>query len=586
MLSRVTGALRVVRRAWGLAGPYWRSEERWRARILLAVIVALTLLLVFFSVLLNDWNRRFFESLQNKDFAAFGPLLLEFSVIVALYIVAAVYRRYFTLMLQMRWRIWLTHRFLERWLSQHVYYRLEVADRRTDNPDQRIAEDLRLFTSNTLDLSLGLLGSVVTLVSFVAILWAISGPLTFALGTLNVEIPGYMVWVALLYALVGSGLTHLVGRPLIPLSFQQQRLEADFRFNLVRLRENAEGVALYGGETVERENLSDRFERIRANWWQLMRFTKNLTFLTVGYAQIADIFPILVAAPRYFQGLISLGVLTQTAQAFGQVQGSLSWFVDNYSELATWKATVDRLLTFQEAMDVATAQTEGIRVSRDGAGEVRAEQLSVALPSGRVLVSDADLALAPGHRVLITGPTGSGKSTLFRALAGIWPFGTGRVEVPERARILFLPQRAYMPIASLREAVTYPAPAGTFDDATIVEALQATGLPALAGRLDEVQHWGLLLSGGELQRLAIARAILHRPDWLFLDEATAALDESAESQLYTLLRERLPSAAIVSIAHRPRVGAFHETRFALASDGARSVLQPVAAGDGQAELTV
>ena len=586
MLSRVTGALRVVRRAWGLAGPYWRSEERWRARILLAVIVALTLLLVFFSVLLNDWNRRFFESLQNKDFAAFGPLLLEFSVIVALYIVAAVYRRYFTLMLQMRWRIWLTHRFLERWLSQHVYYRLEVADRRTDNPDQRIAEDLRLFTSNTLDLSLGLLGSVVTLVSFVAILWAISGPLTFALGTLNVEIPGYMVWVALLYALVGSGLTHLVGRPLIPLSFQQQRLEADFRFNLVRLRENAEGVALYGGETVERENLSDRFERIRANWWQLMRFTKNLTFLTVGYAQIADIFPILVAAPRYFQGLISLGVLTQTAQAFGQVQGSLSWFVDNYRDLATWKATVDRLLTFQEAMDVATAQTEGIRVSRDGAGEVRAEQLSVALPSGRVLVSDADLALAPGHRVLITGPTGSGKSTLFRALAGIWPFGTGRVEVPERARILFLPQRAYMPIASLREAVTYPAPAGTFDDATIVEALQATGLPALAGRLDEVQHWGLLLSGGELQRLAIARAILHRPDWLFLDEATAALDESAESQLYTLLRERLPSAAIVSIAHRPRVGAFHETRFALASDGARSVLQPVAAGDGQAELTV
>jgi putative ATP-binding cassette transporter len=491
----------------------------------------------------------------------------------------------------MRWRMWLTRRFLERWLSQKVYYRLEVADRRTDNPDQRIAEDLRLFTSNTLDLALGLLGSAVTLVSFVGILWVISGPLAFAVGPLNLEIPGYMVWVALLYALVGSGLTHLVGRPLIPLSFQQQRLEADFRFNLVRLRENAEGVALYGGEAVERENLTERFERVRVNWWQLMRFTKNLTFLTVGYAQIADIFPILVAAPRYFQGIISLGVLSQIGNAFGQVQGSLSWFVDNYPSLATWKATVDRLLTFQEAMDVATAQAAeapGIRVSRDGAGEVRAEHLSLALPSGRVIVSNADLAVGPGQRVLISGPTGSGKSTLFRALAGIWPFGTGKVEVPERARILFLPQRAYMPIASLREAVTYPAPAGTFDDATVVEALQATGLGALANRLDEVQNWSLQLSGGELQRLAIARAILHRPDWLFLDEATAALDEAAEAQLYTLLRERLPAAAIVSIAHRPRVGDFHQTRFSLASDGTRSVLQPVIAGDGRtgAELTV
>ena len=581
MRTRLTTGWAFARRAWRLAGPYWASEERWRARLLLGVIVALTLLLVFFSVLLNNWNRQFFEAIQNKDFSSFGPLLLQFSVIVALYIVAAVYRRYFTLMLQMRWRVWMTHRFVERWLSQHVYYRLEVLDQRTDNPDQRISEDLRLFTSNTLDLALGLLGSAVTLVSFVSILWLISGPLAFGLGPLQVEIPGYMVWVAALYALIGSGLTHLIGRPLIPLSFQQQRLEADFRFNLVRLREHAEAVALYGGEPVERQTLAGRFERVRANWWQLMRFTKNLTFLTVGYNQIADIFPILVAAPRYFAGTISLGVLTQISNAFGQVQGSLSWFIESYPDLATWKATVDRLLTFQAAMDQATreaSRADGITLIRNGRGEVRAERLTLALPDGRVMLAEADLEVGPGQHVLIGGPTGSGKTTLFRALAGIWPFGGGQIEVPAGARVMFVPQRPYMPIATLREAITYPSSAGSFDDAAVAEVLGAVGLERLGGRLDDVQNWGALLSGGELQRLAIARAILQQPDWLFLDEATSALDEAAEAELYALLRERLPQAAIVSIAHRPGVAPFHETQLQLVPDGGHArLLGPVLA---------
>lgn len=566
-MRRIGSGLRVLRRAWALAAPYYRSEERWRARILLAVIVALTLGLVFISVLLNNWNRSFFEAIQNKDFSQFGPLLLQFCVLAAVFIVGAVYRRYFTLMLEMRWRMWMTRRFLDRWLSHHVYYRLEVVDRRTDNPDQRIAEDLRMFTSNTLDLGLGLFSSVVTLLSFVTILWVISGPLAFSLGPLDIVIPGYMVWVAALYAIVGSVLTHLVGRPLIPLSFLQQRLEADFRFALVRLRENSEGVALYKGEAVENNTLAARFEAIRANWWQLMRFTKNLTFLTVGYSQIADIFPILVAAPRYFQGAISLGVLTQIGNAFGQVQGSLSWFVNSYGDLAVWKATVDRLLTFQDAMELASRQAteaRGIELISDGALAVRAEHVRLTLPNGRVIVPNVDLEIAAGQRVMISGPTGSGKSTLFRALAGIWPFGSGRIEVPAQARMLFLPQRPYIPIASLRDAVTYPAAPGTFSDSAVDEVLRATGLGGFANRLDEVQNWSLLLSGGEQQRLAVARAILHRPEWLFLDEATAALDEAAEAQLYTLLRERLPDAAIVSIAHRPRVGDFHETRFELA----------------------
>jgi putative ATP-binding cassette transporter len=512
------------------------------------------------------------------DFASFGPLLLQFVVLAALYIVAAVYALYFTQMLQMRWRVWLTHRLLGEWLANQAYYHLEITGRRTDNPDQRISEDLRLFTSNTLGLGLGLLSSVVTLLSFVTILWVISGPLSFAVGSLSVTVPGYMVWVALLYALVGSVLTHLVGRALIGLNFQQQRLEADFRFGMARLRENAEGVALYRGEAAEQRDLVDRFERIRANWWQLMRYTKYLTFLTAGYNQVAGIFPVLVAAPRYFAGAITLGVLTQIADAFGRVQGSLSWFVSSYGDLASWKATVDRLLTFQDAMRLVAARAAGgsaIQLVADGGGAVRAEQLELALPDGRTILADASLAIAPGERVLITGPNGSGKTTLFRALAGIWPFGRGRVEVPSRARILFLPQRPYIPIANLRDAVSYPAAGGAFDDEAVREALRAVGLPAFGGRLDEVQNWSLQLSSGEQQRAAIARALLHRPDWLFLDEATAALDEAAEAELYTLLRERLPDAAIVTIAHRPSVAPFHDRRLGLGAAGRAGELVPL-----------
>lgn len=565
MVGRLRAAGRFAKRTWTLAAPYWRSEERWRARVLLAAIVILTLALVFLSVLYNDWNRDFGEAIQNKDVNSFGPLLVRFSVLAGLFILGAVYRRYLTLMLQMRWRIWSTRHFLDRWLGGHVYYFLEVGERRPDNPDQRIAEDLRMFTFNTLDLALGILSSAVTLGSFVAILWAISGPLSLSAGALSLEIPGYMVWVALLYAAFGSVLTHLVGRPLIGLNFQQQRVEADLRFGLVRIRENAEGVALYRGEDVERSALDTRLERIRANWWQLMRYTKNLTYLTTGYDQLAGIFPLLVAAPRYFAGAITLGVLTQIGNAFGQVQGSLSWFIESYSSLANWKATVDRLLTFQDAIEQAAASA-GIERVPNGVGEVSVEHVDLRLPGGRTILTDTNLSIGPGERVLINGPTGVGKSTLFRALAGIWPFGKGNIYLPGQANLLFLPQRAYLPIASLRDAVTYPAAAGAFDDAAIGEALAATGLGAFASRLDDVENWSLQLSGGEQQRLAIARAVLQRPDWLFLDEATAALDEAAERDMYTLLTQRLPNTAIVSIAHRPGVGGFHAKQLNLGGE--------------------
>ena len=567
--TRLATALAFLRRAWRLVGPYWASDERWRARGLLGLIVGLTTAQVGLAVLYNNWNRQFFTAIQNLDFASFGPLLLQFGVIAGAYIVAAVYALYFTQMLQIRWRAWLTQRFLEDWLAHRVYYHLEITSGRTDNPDQRISQDLQLFTSNTVGLGLGLLSSVLTLVSFVAILWVVSGSLALSAGPLAVSIPGYMVWVAVVYAVLGSVLTHLVGRPLIGLNFQEQRLEADFRFGMVRLRENAEGIALYGGEDVEQRDLANRFERIRANWWQLMLYTKYLTFLTAGYSQLATVFPLLVAAPRYFVGAITLGVLTQIADAFGRVQGSLSWFVASYSDLAAWKATVDRLVTFRDAMLLVEAQASakpGVErvASKDAA--ISVDRLNIALPDGRPILDNASLEIAPTDRLLITGPTGSGKTTFFRALAGIWPFGHGSVGIPAQARILFLPQRPYLPIASLRDAVSYPAPGGSFTDAAVRQALRDVGLDALSARLEEVQNWSMQLSGGEQQRVAIARALLHRPDWLFLDEATAALDEASEAKLYALLVDRLPHTAIVSIAHRSGVGPFHNRQVTIGKD--------------------
>jgi putative ATP-binding cassette transporter len=572
MFNRVHTFWRFTTRAWSLAGPYWSSEERWQARILLVVCVALTLAMVFLTVLYNDWNRSFFEALQDKDFESFGPLLLRFSILAGLFIGVAVFRRYLMQMLQMRWRIWLTRQFLNRWFAKGVYYRLELGGGRADNPDQRIAEDLRLFAFNTLDLAFGFLSAVVTLVSFVSILWVISGPLTVTLGDVSFEIPGYMVWVAVLYAVVGTVLTHRVGRPLIGLNFQQQRVEADLRFGLVRLRENSEGVALYQGERTERKDIESRLDRIRANWWQLMRTTKNLTFLTTGYDQLADIFPILVAAPRYFSGAISLGVLTQIGNAFGRVQGALSWFVESYGALAGWKATVDRLLTFQEAMDQAANQTKrtGIAVTRNGTDRVYTERLELHLPDGRAILPDMNVSVVPGERVLISGPTGAGKTTLFRAVAGIWPFGRGSVHIPESARLLFLPQRPYLPIASLRAATTYPAAETSIQDDAIREVLEAVGLGAFVQHLDDVENWSLHMSGGEQQRLAIARAILQQPDWLFVDEATAALDDTAEQHLYILLHDRLPRTGIVSIAHRAGVAAFHTRHIRLQSNASRA----------------
>jgi putative ATP-binding cassette transporter len=567
LLSR-TGSF--LKRAWRLTAPYWKSEERGMAWFLLAAVIGLALGLVYLDVLFNYWNRDFYNALQAKSFPDFKDLLLYFSFLAALIIFGSIYRIYLTQMLQMRWRAWLTRTYLDDWMRDRAYYRLELERTATDNPDQRIAEDLNRFTAGTLSLGLGLLTSIVTLASFAVILWTISGSLEVPIGNTTVVIPGYMLWAAVLYALVGSVLAHFVGRRLIGLNFVQERYEADFRFTLVRFRENAEGIALYHGEAAEKQGLVTRFGAVIGNWWQLMQATKRLNAYSYGYAQIAIIFPFVVAAPRFFSGEIDLGTLMQIGTAFASVQGALSWFVSSYSTIAEWKASVDRLLTFHGSLESAQAHErdgDGVHAQPADTRDMVADGLDLVLPNGRVITADAAVTLRPGERVLVTGPSGSGKSTLFRALAGIWPYGRGRVRVPKDARVLFLPQKPYIPIASLRAAVAYPAPPDTFTDEALRDALAAVQLDGLAPRLNDTDNWSMALSGGEQQKLAVARALLQRPDWLFLDEATSAMDEASERQVYEALRAQLPHATLVSIAHRAAVAEHHSRRIAFARDG-------------------
>ncbi|MBI4124280.1 MAG: ABC transporter ATP-binding protein/permease [Betaproteobacteria bacterium] len=545
---------------WALARPYWVSEQRSKGLALLGAVVGLALALVWINVLINQWNNDFYNAIQEKQRDDFYRLIGKFTLLAFAYIGIAVYRFYLQQMLQIEWRTWLNERFLADWLKDRAYYRLQLLDRGTDNPDQRIAEDLNLFVSNTLSLGLGLLSAVVTLFSFIAILWTLSGTLEYA----GIAIPGYMVWFAILYAGAGSFLTHKIGKPLIGLEFNQQRFEADYRFSLVRLRENSEGVALYRGENEELVNFRGRFANVIANWWSIMRKQKQLNFFTVSYAQIAIIFPYVVAAPRYFSGAITLGGLMQTASAFGHVQNALSWFIDAYPQFASWKATVERLTGFSaslEAVREEAARLDGEREEGEDAS-LSLESLAVALPQGKPLLQPTSLRLKPGEHVLLTGPSGAGKSTLFRALAGIWPYWRGRIRLPRGARLLFLPQKPYLPIGSLKYAVCYPDDEKDFSDRQVGEALEAVGLRHLGSELARSENWAQVLSGGEQQRLAFARALLTRPDWLFLDEATASLPEEAQDALYRLLKQRLESTTLVSIGHRVSLAEHHARRLA------------------------
>ena len=567
-----------TQRVWALSKPYFSSEHKWQARSLLLAIVALNLGLVYMNVLFNDWNKLFYDALQDKNATVFWQQLGRFSYLAFAFIVIAVYKFYLTQLLEIRWRAWMTGHYLQRWLSNQAFYRFELSryapgtltgatSATPDNPDQRIQEDIGQFTGLTLSLSMGLLNSVVTLGSFVGILWTLSGGFTFHFQGSEYVISGFMVWMALLYSAAGSVLTHYIGRPQIALNFQQQKVEADFRHRMVRVREYSESIALDRGETVEHAQLELRFGRVLANYLALIGAQKRLVWFTSFFGQAAVVFPFLVAAPRFFSGAIQLGELMQISSAFGQVQGALSWFVDSYSNLANWRATTDRLTSFEAAFQalapVAPADPAPAGIA------VRGSDLTVALPTGAVLLAHTQLQVAAGDSVLLSGPSGSGKSTLFRTLAGIWPFASGAVE--RAADTMFLPQRPYFPDGPLRDALAYPETASHYADADLQQALVDALLPQLAGQLDRSDAWSQKLSGGEQQRLAFARVLLKKPQWVFADEATSALDAAAEATLYQRLQALVAqrNGGLVSIAHRPGVAAFHQRQW---------VLEPQAAG--------
>ena len=573
-LSKLASLRLLVQRVWALSKPYFSSDQKWKARALLATIIGLNLSMVYMAVLFNDWNKLFYDALQEKNAEVFWTQLGRFTYLAFAFIVIAVYKFYITQLLEMRWRAWMTGHYLERWLSNHAFYQLELARFATqpnsganpDNPDQRIQEDINQFTGLTVSLSMGLLNAVVTLASFVGILWGLSGGFAFRLGGSEFNIPGFMVWMAVLYCLAGSVLTHYIGRPQIKLNFEQQRVEADFRHHMVRVREYSESIALDRGEAVERQQLDQRFGRVLGNYLALINAQKRLIWFTSFFGQAAVVFPFVVAAPRFFSGAIQLGELMQISSAFGQVQGALSWFVDSYPSLATWRATTDRLTSFEASfralalVQTAQAATETIATQ---SSNLQANGLTVSLPDGAVLLAGAALQAQAGDRVLLQGPSGSGKSTLFRTLAGIWPFASGKVQLP--ANSMFIPQRPYFPNGPLRDALAYPEPVSRYTDAQLQEALEAALLPALKDQLDRADAWSQKLSGGEQQRLAIARVLLKKPRWVFADEATSALDEAAETSVYKSLSAQVESAqgALISIAHRPGVAAFHNRMWAL-----------------------
>jgi len=549
-----------LRQAWDLAWPYWKSEEKWSAIGLLAAVIGLTLFSVWLSVRFNLWYNNAYDALQQYDAAAFWWQAVVFTMLAGASVATAVYRLYLRQILEIRWRQWMTGRFLHGWLDDQAYYRMQLNKTVTDNPDQRIADDLQRFTENSLHLALGLLHAAVTLFSFLFILWTLSGILTIPLGgDTHVDIPGYLVITAFLYATIGTWLTRWIGRPLTRLLFDQQRYEADFRFSLVRLREHAESVAFYGGEARELETFTTRFARIVVNWWGIIRRRKKLTWLTASYGQVAVIFPFFVAAPRYFAKEIQLGGLIQITSAFNHVQDSLSFIVDAYTEIAEYQAVVQRLSGFREKMDEIAAErmsARPIEIERGGSG-VAVETLDLNLPDGQPLRQDIALAASPAKPLLITGPSGVGKSTLLRAIAGLWPFGRGRVRVGD-GRALFLPQRPYLPLGTLGDALVYPRAATELPRQSLAEALRAVGLPHLIDRLDEEGNWAQRLSIGEQQRLAFARVLLARPEIVFLDEATSALDEAAEMSLYRLLREAAWRPTIVSVGHHGTLRRFHD----------------------------
>ncbi len=550
-----------------LAIPYWKSEDKWRAWVLLVAIVAFNLGMVYFLVKINLWYKDFYNILQTLNKAAFLPSILKFCLLAAAYIFLAVYMLYLSQMLQIRWRDWLTDKYLKEWLNHKAYYRINFDGAATDNPDQRISEDINSYISQTINLGTSLLSSVASLFSFLVILWVLSGSLVVPLGAHSFSIPGYMVWASLLYAVFGTWVTIRVGNPLVRLNFDQQKYEADFRFSMVRVREHSESIALYGGEDHEQTHLMGRFKSLLDNFWKIMKRQKRLSWVTNSYSQAAVIFPLLMAAPRFFSGKMNLGGLMQTADAFGQVQGAFSFLVTSYVTIASWHAVINRLVGFSRTMDrlESTELLPGTKCLCAPCKAIKIEAFNVSLPNGKLLVRDLELNIESGAHLLITGPSGCGKSTLVRALAGIWPFCEGTAILPESSKIMFLPQKPYLPLGTLGNALCYPHTNG-YRPEDFQRVLELCGLAHLGQHLEKDEDWAHVLSLGEQQRLAFSRILLVKPDFIFLDEATASVDEKSEEALYDVLQNNLPCSAVISVGHRGTLVAWHSERLTFEGD--------------------
>lgn len=557
-MQRFNLTRQFFRDVWYLTKSYWQSEEKKKAFFLLGCIIALTLGVVYMLVLLNQWNNSFYSALQNYDAKKIFDELIHFSWLAAIYILLAVYSYYLQQTLILNWRRWLTTRFIDIWLQNKTYYNLQMFGKDTDNPDQRISEDVRQFVEMTLSFGIGILKAFCTFASFVVILYNLSGSLSFTFMGKTWTINGYMLWASLLYSVIGTYITHIVGRKLVKINFIQQKYEADFRFSMIRLRESAESVAFYRGEAQEGSVFKQRFKMLLDNFWNLVNKQKQLVFLNSGYSQIAIIFPFVVAMNRYLTKEVTLGGLMQVASAFGRVQDSLSYFVDMYSSIAQWQAVVMRLTCFGHHMHDVYQQAERFHVERFAAADVvEVNNMQINLPDGKPLLENISFTLHPGHNVLIKGVSGSGKSTLLRAISGIWPFVDGKIFLPERDKLMFIPQKSYLPLGTLRAALNYPGNK-PIDDTELIYLMDLCQIGYLKDKLDLEADWSHVLSVGEQQRLAFVRAHIQQPQWLFLDEATSALDEDTEANMYSLLQERLQQTTVVSVGHRSTLNKYHE----------------------------
>ena len=548
-----------------LITPYWNSEEKKSARLYLAGIITLTIAAVYMTLLLNEWFNSFYSALQNYDSGAVYRGLLRFTGLAFAHIAFAVYSYYLQQRLALRWRKWMTKNYLAKWTGQQMYYRLEMFSQGTaDNPDQRISEDINLFTARTLSFMSGLLRSATTIVCFIFVLWNLSEVLSFSAAGQEIHIYGYLVWTALAYSVLGTWITHKVGHRLVSLNYLQQKLEADFRFSMVRLRETAESVAFYNGAAKEESFLSNRFMTLLRNTLFIIKKQKQLSWLTNSYAQIAIIFPFVVAVPRYLSQNISLGGLMQIANCFGKVQDAMSYFVDVYASLAEWQSCAERLLSFDKhiaAIEKETEEKSGSLVREETPDRLRLTDVTISVPAmdenkrTREIISSASCSIKAGEHVILKGPSGSGKSTLLRTLAGFWPYVKGHISMPAPSEMMFIPQKPYIPMGTSAEAASYPLE--TADEEILSPLLVECGLSHLMEKTDTEADWSHILSLGEQQKLAFVRVFLRKAKWVFLDEATSAMDEETEEKMYRLLTA-LPGTTVISIGHRSTLDKWHD----------------------------